>query len=163
IDTTTTINLGAGTNQVTVFDADAPLTVNGGGSDTLTLDLSATTAAVTAGEINDAGADTGVLHAFVAADITFHAVDTVDVNPGSGNDFVTVTDTLADTAFNLDGGGGNDAFRVVSIGTDKAETSIAGGVGENTVTVVIGGFPQPDQFGNLNLNGGISTLVIDDT
>ena len=165
IENATTINLGSGTNMVTVYDAKAALTVNGGGGgvDTLTLDLSSTTAAVTAGQINDAGANTGVLHAFVTGDITFDTIGTVDVDLGTGNDFVTIDTTLADTAFNLDGGGGDDAFRVVSIGAGPAMTSIAGGIGDNTVTVVISGFPTQNEFANLNLNGGINTLIVDNS
>ncbi|MEJ0068134.1 MAG: hypothetical protein WDO24_04730 [Pseudomonadota bacterium] len=121
IDTATTINLGTGTDLVTVFDAKAALTVNGNsaGSDTLTLDLSATTAAVAAAQINDASGGNAVMHGFTTGDIAFGTVAFVNAKLGSGNDFVTVDTTaastlLANTTLALDGGGGDDAFRIVS-------------------------------------------------
>ena len=159
----TTVNLGGGTNKVTVTGASAAVNIVGwaGGVDTLDLDLSATTDAVVAGRIFDAGLSAGVLRGFLAADVFFSTLSTLNVKLGSGNDFVTVNDSLAATTINLDGGAGDDAFRFVAIGAGAAHTTVAGGAGTNIATVAISGFPQPRQFANLDLNGRIDTLIVD--
>ena len=88
IENPTTINLGSGQNFVTVYGADAVLTIAGvSGEDVLTLNLTSTTAAVDAEIENGTAANSGVLHAFftnnLSADIDFSNLGTVNVLLGS--------------------------------------------------------------------------------
>ncbi|HEY3919271.1 MAG TPA: PKD domain-containing protein, partial [Stellaceae bacterium] len=173
VENQTTINLGAGTNTVTVHNADAALTIDGDAgntptadtatNDALTLDLSATTAALTSAIVEDgSAAGIGVLHLFTAGDITFAAMQQVNVNLGSGNDQVeikTTTDILNATTLSVNGGAGDDSFTVDSIGGPA--TNISGGAGNDTATLVIPAFPTLNEFATLNLD--VETLVVDNS
>ncbi|HSB87529.1 MAG TPA: hypothetical protein VLD86_14555, partial [Ilumatobacteraceae bacterium] len=178
----TTINLGAGQdgeinvsdNQnfrrgVTVFNAAAALTVNGDSSDSsalerLVLDRSAATAAVSAGSIKDGTtANSGVITGVTAGAVSFSGLAQVDLLLGTGNDRFEI-DTgrnrnLQNTTVSVDGGGGDDEIRVLSIG--RPQTIVTGGAEEDTVIVVIDTFPLREQFTTLDLTA--ETLVVDNS
>ena len=170
VENQTTLDLGTN-DAVTVFDATvvnnnaAPaLSVNGGASNTLTLDLSATTTAVD-GLVEDGTTPgtTGLLHDFTAGggNIAFNSVGKVNINLGTGNDVVTINTTDANSVLSLNGGGGDNAFVVESIGDT---TNITGGTDPNdtsTVTLVIPGFPTANEFALLNLN--VQELIVDNS
>jgi hypothetical protein len=175
----TTINLGAGDdgetdplgNQnfrlgVTVFDAAAALTINGGtGSlDSLVVDRSTTTAAVNGASIEDGvNPDSGVITDVTAGDVSFSGFARVDLLLGTGNDRFEIdtgqNGNLQNTTVSVDGGGGDDEIKVFSIG--RPRTIVDGGADEDTVIVVIDTFPLREQFTTLDLT--TETLVVDNS
>ncbi|MHC4507326.1 MAG: FG-GAP-like repeat-containing protein, partial [Planctomycetota bacterium] len=161
----TTITLGAGDDDVTIRDAVGDLSVDGTGPgfDTLIVDRSAQTAAVTNGLIEDDSDpvtdNTGVLRNVTSSDITFSSFEQFIVRLGTGNDTLTIDTTLSNTIVGVDGGGGDEQIFVLSIG--RPETNVSGATGEDTLTVVIEGFPLADQFITLNLD--VETLVVDNS
>ena len=114
---------------------------------------------MTGGVLEDgAQADTGVIRNVTPADVTFLSMDMVDIALGTGNDDFTINTTLANTMVGVDGGDGDDEVTVLRIGD---ETKVSGAIREDTVTVVIDGFPVAGQFTDLELD--VETLVVDNS
>ncbi len=167
VENQTTLDLGAD-DTVTVFDATTvnsnavpALSVVGNATNTLTLDLSATTAAVNA-LIEDGATPgtTGILHDFTASggDIGFNSVGKVNVNLGTGNDLVVINTTDSNSVLSLNGGDGDDFFDVDSIGDT---TNITGGNGTDTVALIITAFPTANEFALLNVD--VENLFVDNS
>ena len=130
---------GTGGDSVHIFGAGASVTVNGaGGSDLLTLDDSAATAPITAsiGGGNTAGATVSGM--FTGA-VSFTNLGTVVAELGSGNDLLTLNNSLATTVLDLFGNGGNDTFTVNSAGS--APVAINGGGQQDVAILEIPGAP----------------------
>ena len=151
----TTITTGSGTNAVTVGDTLAdlqgPLTVQGAGVNTLTLndtaDTSATTGTLTATQLTGEN----------SAGVNYADVATLNVNLGSGDDTFTIAQTAAAT--NLVTGPGNDTVNVLA---DSNATLVNVGLGTNTVnvgTTVLAGITAPLSIAG----GGTDTLNLTDT
>ena len=157
-----TINVGDGIDAFTVNDTQAAIAVNGDGDgvDTLTVERSTQTAAVNGrieDDANPATDNAGQVSDVTAGAIAFNNVEQVKVNLGTGNDALTIDNTLTDTAVSIDGGEGDEQITVLSIG--EPETNITGNNGEDTTTVVIKDFPEANQFTSLNLD--VETLEVD--
>ncbi|MCB1491702.1 MAG: hypothetical protein KDJ77_07870, partial [Rhodobiaceae bacterium] len=82
------LNLGADDDQVTVYGTGMPLTVDGsgGGSDTLTVDRSGSTAALSASITDGTSLGQGVVSGLTVGDVTFQSMARVNVLLGDGND-----------------------------------------------------------------------------
>ena len=161
----TTITVGDGDDTVTIYDSQAPVTVHGdgNGNDTLILDRSAETAALTpedGASLEDGTSGQGVIRRVVAGDVTFDFMKTVAVKLGEGNDTFTIDLTLEHAIVNVDGGLGDDTINVLQIG-DVLDTIVSGGAGDDRVKVVIDSFPKAQQFTKLRLN--VETLTVDNT
>lgn len=152
----TTVATGDGADLVTVFATAAELTIDGSGTgdDTLVIDRTAVSAAVQGGILGN-----GVLQRVTAGDILFDEMELIDVRLGSGNDDLEINQTLPNTRVSIEGDGGDDLVRVISVGA--LETRISGGSEEDTVRVVIDGFPQDQQFTTLALTTEI--LLVDNS
>ncbi|MCU0963317.1 MAG: hypothetical protein MUF48_24760, partial [Pirellulaceae bacterium] len=159
----TAVTLGGGNDTVVIHGAEAPVIVRGDGEghDTLILDRSAQTAALTpedGASIEDGTAGQGVIRHVVSGDVTFDFVETVIVELGQGNDTFTIDLALENTTVNVDGGGGDDTIRVRRI-ADVVDTIVSGGTGQDGVHVYVDGFPEAEQFVRLRLN--VETLTVD--
>jgi hypothetical protein len=167
VENQTTLDLGSH-DTATVFDATTvngnavpAVSVVGDATNTLTLDLSATTTAVNALVEDGASAGTtGILHDFTASsgDIGFASVGHVNVDLGTGNDVVVVDTTDATSVLGLNGGDGNDFFQVRSIGDT---TNISGGNNYDTVALIITAFPTANEFALLNVD--VEELIVDNS
>jgi hypothetical protein len=152
----TAINTGAGTNSVNVGSHDAsgnsepvatsslnaisgPLDITAGGTDTLNLDDTASTAPKT-GTIS-ASAVTG----FSPAVITYAGLTALNVFLGSGGNHIAVTGTATGATTNLHDGAG-------------ANTVVVGSLAPSTGGVLDG------VHGNLNITGsGADAIMLDDS
>ena len=174
IDLGPTMDSDGDNDQVTVLDAAASLDIFGdaSGIDEVIVDQSARTDAIEPGPAgidpptladHPTDPDTGVLSDVTTGDITFSAITRFGLLLGSGNDVVAIDlgpnlSTNHPTIVTVDGGGGNDVIHVRDL---DSETIVEGGDQDDTVTVVIDGFPTADQFANLGLD--VETLVVDNT
>lgn len=154
--TTTTLNTGAGNDQVQVDSNDigllgtvdgvlSPLIIAGGaGSNGLVLndpgDASADVVTVSATQV---GAGAGDTFFGPGGSVTYSDMTLLTLHAGAGNDVIAVVGTAPGTPTIVDGGGGLDAMRVddngaASLGTvDGVQSSltIAGGVGLATLVL----------------------------
>ena len=176
ISAITDIDLGddADGDLVTVFGADAALDISGSGNgfDEVFVDQSARTDAIEPGALgidpptigdHPTDPDTGVLSHVTTGAVTFSAITRFGLTLGSGNDRLAIDlghnlSTTVPTIVNVDAGGGNDTVNVSDL---ESETIVAGGDQNDTVNVVIDGFPTADQFANLSLD--VENLVVDNT
>ena len=119
----TTITTTAGDNAVTVDPAGlhGPLSVVGGGTDTLTIDDTA----------NAAGRTVAIAPTMVAG-VAYAGVESLNVTLGDGDDTVTLAGTAAGTTTVVATAGGHD---VVDVQLAGADTSVQTGTGDDTVTV----------------------------
>ena len=162
----TSIQLGAGDDRVTIYGAGAPVTIDGagGGMDTLIVDRSTETAALSPEDnasIKDgASTDSGVVRNVTAADVNFLSVEEVDVLLGEGNDTFTIDHALDNTRIKVEGGLGDDKIDVLRIG-GVSDTIVSGAEGDDNARVVIDGFPKAEQFTTLKLD--VETLTVDNT
>ena len=159
ISVASTIDLGedAVEDQLTVLGVAANLAATGdaGGIDTLTVDRSETTAAVTSGRLDDTAS--GVLSGVTSGDVTFDEIANFELLLGTGNDdfVIGAGDGLAGVNLVIDGGDSTDTIDVVEL---SGPTAVRGGDGEDTVNVFIDGFPTAGQFTDLGLT--IESLAI---
>ncbi len=159
-----TINTGTGVNSVTVGDLlsaiQGNVTINGGGTDSLTLDNTADTtsetAVMTASQITGLGMGTG--------GVSYSGISQLGIDLGSGTNNFTIIQTSAATT--LLGGAGNDT---VNVQATSNPTVVNVGLGTNTVNI---GQPQQNVTGELLagiggavsiIGGGTDTLNLDDT
>ncbi len=167
VETTTgplTIDTGTGVNSVTVGDSlsaiQGNLSINGGGTDLLTLDNTVDTAsetgAMTASQITGLGMGTG--------GVSYSGISQLEIDLGSGNNNFTIAQTSAATT--LLAGAGNDT---VDVQATSNPTLVNVGLGTNAVNV---GQPQQNLTGELLsgihgalsiIGGGTDTINLDDT
>jgi VCBS repeat-containing protein len=151
-----TFNLGAGEDEITIFDARANVNVIGGSTaideDNLYIDRTSQTAAVNNGLVGE-----GILSNIVPSNINFNEIEAIAIVLGRGNDELTINNTLANTIVSITGGDGDENFIVRSIGTSS--TNLSGDSGKDTAITIINGFPLAEQFSTLNLN--LETLIVD--
>ncbi|MBX9580656.1 MAG: hypothetical protein K2X87_10140, partial [Gemmataceae bacterium] len=156
------VTTGAGDDAVTVFDTAGGVsaTGDGPGTDALTIDRRAITAAVADGRLTG-NTITGV----TAGAVTFAEVDRVAVLLGTGNDRLTVNAALPTTLIELRGGGGDDAVVFDAIAAPAAAGGVTatyfGGGGEDVARVVVPGVPAATPFAGLGLE--VEALVVDNT
>jgi len=134
-----------------VLDSDGILinldsTTNGGGADTLTVDLFSGASAtikgkggkdiITIGDKSELQASSQILGNAGADSITidgiFSADSNVTVGGGSGNDTITLTATVTSTVVNL--GGGRDSFNIDEATGANVGGTIFGGAGTDSLT-----------------------------
>jgi hypothetical protein len=170
--TTNVTNTGAGTTTI-VIGSTAPnsggtvaaikgaVTVQGGSSDSLTID--------------DSGATSGVSPTITTAAVTslipggavsYSGLASLTVSLGSGGDKPTIAGTATGTTTTLNTGGGNDTVYVQAVG---GPTAVNTGAGTDSVNV---GSTAPSSGGNLTgivaplsvaaAAGGATTLNVDD-
>ena len=146
-----TINAGLGT----LNGLGAVLVVNGGqGTDTLNVDDSGDTAANT-------GALTGttVTGLGMAVGIAYGAVETLNLDLGSGGDTFTIESThVGDT--NLRANGGSDT---VNVHTTSGDTTVDGGADHDTINVGLGTLNGLVAALAVSGGEGADTLNVDDT
>ncbi|MEM6473489.1 MAG: hypothetical protein AAF802_28275, partial [Planctomycetota bacterium] len=154
-----TIHLGTDPveDQLTILGTDASLKVTGDTTsiDTLTVDRSATTDAVTNGRLDDSAS--GVLTGVTAGVVTFDDIAVFELLLGTGNDdfVIDAGEGLEGTRIVVDGGDSTDTIDVVTL---SDQTAVRGGDGEDTVNIFIEGFPSADQFTDLGLT--VESLAI---
>ncbi|HEY1686787.1 MAG TPA: hypothetical protein VGG19_18645 [Tepidisphaeraceae bacterium] len=102
-----------------------PITITGDGNDTVNIDDSADTNAVTA------TLSATSLIGMAPAEIDYSAIATLNLNFGSGSDSLAVTNTATSTT-NINMNGGNDS---VSLQQDAGPTNINMGTGNNTLAI----------------------------
>ena len=156
----TALNLGA-KDDATVLDAGAAVSVAGDVTNTLTLDLSATTNALNAQILDGPTAgSSAILRGFMQSggDINVSNVGKVTVDEGTGNDTIEINTTDATSVLTLNAASGDNTYVVKAIG---AETSIIGGKGTDTATLVIPNFPTAGQFAKLNAT--VANLFVDNS
>lgn len=155
-----TLNLGADDDAV-VRDAGAAVSVIGGATNTLTLDLSATTQALNAKILDGpTPGSSALLRGFLLSggDVNVSNVGKVTVDEGTGNDTIEINTTDASSILTLNAASGDNSYTVKAIG---AVTNIVGGDGTDTVTLVIPGLPTANQFANLNAT--VANLFVDNS
>ncbi len=150
-------DLGGGDDILTVVATDAAIGITGDASDTLVVDESAQTTALT-GSITGSGS-TGSIHGLTAGTLSFAGIGAVDVTLGSGNDSLTLNESFSGTALQISGGAGNDSFVAQAIGS--AATMISGDGDTDTLTLQVAGLPANNAFTSLALD--IDQLVIDNS
>jgi Ca2+-binding RTX toxin-like protein len=150
-----TIDGGAGDDRIAFATADSDTVDGGSGRDTLviaggalTVDLTATTGAITNFEVFDASAATGAL------------VTNVATNPGTTTSFTVVGSALADT---ITTGAGNDVITTGTAGQTIQFDALDAGGGNDTL-VVIGSITTGSITQNrINLNLPDQVSIINNT
>jgi hypothetical protein len=159
-----TIHTGTGANTIAVGDLlsaiQGAVTIDGGGTDSLTLDNTADTTSetgtMTASQITGLGMGTGGM--------SYSGISQLEIDLGNGNNNFTIAQTSAATT--LLGGTGNDT---VNVQATSNPTVVNVGLGTNTVNA---GAPQQNAEGKLLagiagalsiIGGGTDTLNLDDT
>lgn len=160
----TTLTLGDGGDAVTVYATTATLDIadaGGTGADSLTIDATAiATNTPDNGNLPSltGSAGQGVVSGLTSARVAFDGIEALTVALGAGNNLFAVDHALASTAVRIDGGDGDDEFRVNTIGATRA-TVLNGQGGFDTATVRIAGAPVAGSFTQLGLD--VETLVVD--
>ncbi|MCG8652703.1 MAG: hypothetical protein MI861_22885, partial [Pirellulales bacterium] len=139
---------GTSTNLSVTGDTD--------GIDTLVVDRSDFTDAVTRGRLDDS-TDGGILSDVTAGDVSFVNIAQFQLLLGTGNDQFTIDagTGLDGTNLLIDGGVSDDVIDVVTL---SDITAVSGGDDEDTVNLYIARLPTANQFTDLGLT--VETLAI---
>ena len=157
--TVTTLNTGSGANVVNVGSNEpstggvttgiaGALIVVGSGSDTLNVDATGSTTALT-GTLT-ATALTGL--GMGASGISYSGLVALNISLGSGGNTFTISNTKAATVTTLNSGSGNDT---INLTTDSGLTNINGQAGNDTVNVRATGGTT-----NVNTGSGANTVNV---
>ena len=152
-----------GNNAITVLDAQAAVSVvGGGGQDTLTLDRTADAAAHGGGQLTYQNGQ-GTISGLGLSTVTYQGLTHLIVKLGTGNSQLTVANTMANAGADstvINTYSADDRVTVQAVGDS---TTVVGQPGKDTITVNFTAHaPQARQFKDLHL-APVHLLVVDNS